>query len=132
MTFLVGRIKTVKDLILTKLDALLPRIEELQPKVNDLLQSSRTLEKQVRSSAANETSLLAASVHLVETVQHSEQDRIEWQKQMLNQLNALYRQGMAQKEWQQRLSQQLEATQKQVEILQQKIEALEASAKFRS
>lgn len=125
MTFLVGRIKTVKDLVLAKLDALLPRIEEMQPKLNDLLTSNRTLEKQARSSAANETSLLAATVHLVETVQHSEQDRIEWQKQMLNQLNALYRQGMAQREWQQQISQQLEAAQKQIEILQQKVEALE-------
>lgn len=125
MTFLVGRVKTIKDLILTKLDALLPRIEEMQPKVNELLQSSRAIEKQARSSASNETSLLAASIHLVETVQHSEHDRIEWQKQMLNQLNAIYRQGMAQKEWQQQVSQQLQAAQQQIETLQQQIEVLE-------
>lgn len=125
MTFLVGRVKTIKDLILSKLDALLPRIEEIQPKLNEVLQASRTIEKQAKSSAANETSLLAASVHLVETVQQAEHDRIAWQKQMLNQLNALHRQGIAQKEWQQQVSQQLETAQKQIESLQQKIEALE-------
>lgn len=125
MTFLVGRVKTIKDLILSKLDALLPRIEEIQPKLNEVLQASRTVEKQAKSSAANETSLLAASIHLVETVQSAEHDRMEWQKQMLNQLNALYRQGMAQKEWQQQVSQQLANAQQQIENLQQKIEALE-------
>jgi DNA repair exonuclease SbcCD ATPase subunit len=125
MTFLVSRVKTIKDLILAKLDAMLPHIEEMPPKLNELLKSSRTVEKQIKSTAANETTLLAASVHLVETVQQSERDRLEWQKQMLNQLNALYRQGMTQKEWQQQVSQQLETAQKQIEILQQKIEALE-------
>jgi prefoldin subunit 5 len=44
---------------------------------------------------------------------------------MLYQLNALYRQGMAQKEWQQQVSQKLEAVQQQIESLQQKIETLE-------
>lgn len=125
MTFLVGRVKTIKDLILAKLDALLSPIEEMQPKLNELLQSNQIIEKQAKSSAANETSLLAASVHLVETVQSAEHDRIEWQKQMLNQLNALYRQGMAQKEWQQQVLQQLANAQQQIETLQQKIEALE-------
>lgn len=129
MAFLVGRVKTIKDLILSKLDAILPRIEELQPKMNEVLRASRTIEKtvekQVKSSAANETSLLAASIHLVETVQNAEHDRIEWQQQMLNQLNALYRQGIAQKEWQQQMSQQLESAQQQIESLQRKIEALE-------
>jgi uncharacterized protein YoxC len=104
---------------------MLPHIEEMPPKLNELLKSSRIVEKQIKSTAANETTLLTASVHLVETVQQSERDRLEWQKQMLNQLNALYRQGMAQKEWQQHVSQQLESLQKQIEVLQQKIEALE-------
>jgi DNA repair exonuclease SbcCD ATPase subunit len=125
MTFLIGRIKTIKDLILAKLDMLLPRIEEMQPKLDEILQSNHTMEKQARSSAANETTLLNASIHLVETVQNAEHDRIEWQKQMLYQLNALYRQGMAQKEWQQQVSQKLEAVQQQIESLQQKIETLE-------
>lgn len=125
MTFLVNRVKTIKDLVLAKLDALLPPIEEMQPKLNELLQSNHTLEKQAKAAAATETSLLAASVHLVETVQNAEHDRIEWQKQMLNQLNALYRQGMVQKEWQQQMSQQLESAQAQIERLQQKIESLE-------
>lgn len=125
MTFLVNRVKTIKDLILAKLDALLLPIEEMQPKLNELLQTSDTIEKQAKSAAANDTSLLAASVHLVETVQQAEHDRIAWQNQMLNQLNALYRQGMAQKEWQRQVSQQLETAQQQIIGLQQKIEALE-------
>ncbi|QKD83232.1 hypothetical protein HPC62_14435 [Thermoleptolyngbya sichuanensis A183] len=110
----VGRLKTIKDLILNKLDQIQSKVEQFE---------------QVSSAASeNETALLRSSVFLVDAMQRQEKLNQDFQTTLLHQINTIHRQGMAQHELLSNAISQIRDMREQVSALQDRIDRLEKSS----
>jgi prophage DNA circulation protein len=106
---IVGRLKSIKDLILNKLDSIQSKVEQIE---------------QV-SSTENTTALLNSSVFLVDSMQRQEKLNQDFQAKILHQVNAIHRQGMIQHELLSDVVSQIHDVREQVSALQEKINRLE-------
>lgn len=109
----VGRLKVIKDLMLSKLDLIQSKIEQLE----QVLSSS--------ASSDNGIALLKSSVFLVEAMQRQEKLNQDFQMKILHQVNLIHRQGMVQRELQSDTVSRIREMQEQINAMQDKIDLIE-------